>query len=38
MRKVILGLALSLDNFIEGPNGEYDFRPPGVLPHYQYNK
>lgn len=25
MRKVILGVAVSLDNFIEGPNGEYDW-------------
>ncbi len=25
MRKVILGLAASLDGFIEGPNGEYDW-------------
>jgi dihydrofolate reductase len=25
MRKVILNLAVSLDNFIEGPNGEYDW-------------
>ena len=25
MRKVILGLVVSLDNFIEGPNGEYDW-------------
>lgn len=25
MRKVILGLAVSLDNYIEGPNGEYDW-------------
>jgi hypothetical protein len=25
MRKVILSLAVSLDNFIEGPNGEYDW-------------
>ena len=25
MRKVILGLALSLDGFIEGPKGEYDW-------------
>jgi dihydrofolate reductase len=25
MRKVILGLAMSLDGFIEGPNGEYDW-------------
>ena len=25
MRKVILGLAVSLDSFIEGPNGEYDW-------------
>lgn len=25
MRKVILGLAISLDSFIEGPNGEYDW-------------
>lgn len=25
MRKIILGLAISLDSFIEGPNGEYDW-------------
>ena len=25
MRKIILGLAFSLDGFIEGPNGEYDW-------------
>lgn len=25
MRKVILGLAVSLDGFIEGPHGEYDW-------------
>ena len=25
MRKVILGLAVSVDGFIEGPNGEYDW-------------
>jgi dihydrofolate reductase len=25
MRKLILGLAVSLDNYIEGPNGEYDW-------------
>jgi len=25
MRKVIMGLAVSLDGFIEGPNGEYDW-------------
>lgn len=25
MRKMILGLAVSLDNLIEGPNGEYDW-------------
>lgn len=25
MRKIILGLAVSLDRFIEGPNGEYDW-------------
>ena len=25
MRKIILGLAVSLDNFIEGPKGEYDW-------------
>ena len=25
MRKVILGLAVSLDGFIEGPNGKYDW-------------
>lgn len=25
MRKIILSVAVSLDNFIEGPNGEYDW-------------
>ncbi len=25
MRKLILGLAVTLDGFIEGPNGEYDW-------------
>src|SRR5258707_5868844 len=25
MRKVIMGVAVSLDGFIEGPNGEYDW-------------
>jgi dihydrofolate reductase len=25
MRKVVLNLAVSLDGFIEGPNGEYDW-------------
>jgi dihydrofolate reductase len=28
MRKVILGVAVSLDGFIEGQNGEYDWCPP----------
>lgn len=28
MRKVILGMAVSLDGFIEGPKGEYDWCPP----------
>ena len=25
MRKIVLNLALSLDGFIRGPNGEYDW-------------
>src|SRR5690349_148219 len=25
MRKIVLGLAITLDGFIEGPNGEYDW-------------
>ena len=25
MRRIILGLAVSLDGYIEGPNGEYDW-------------
>jgi dihydrofolate reductase len=25
MRRIVLGLAVSLDGFIEGPNGEYDW-------------
>lgn len=28
MKKVILSVAVSLDGFIEGPNGEYDWCPP----------
>ena len=28
MRKVILSVAVSLDGFIEGTNGEYDWFPP----------
>lgn len=28
MKKVILGVAVSLDGFIEGPQGEYDWCPP----------
>ena len=28
MRKVILNVAASLDGFIEGPNGEFDWCPP----------
>jgi len=28
MRKIILGVAVSLDGFIEGPHGEYDWCPP----------
>lgn len=28
MRKVILSVAVSLDGFIEGPKGEYDWCPP----------
>lgn len=28
MRKVILAVAVSLDSFIEGPNGEYDWCSP----------
>ncbi len=32
MRKVILGVAISLDGLIEGPNGEYDWCPPPSEP------
>jgi len=28
MRKIILSVAVSLDSFIEGPHGEYDWCPP----------
>ena len=28
MKKIILSVAVSLDGFIEGPNGEYDWCPP----------
>jgi dihydrofolate reductase len=28
MRKIILSVAVSLDGYIEGPNGEYDWCPP----------
>lgn len=36
MRKVILGLAVSLDGFIEGPKGEYDWCVPD--PDYNINE
>jgi dihydrofolate reductase len=36
MRKLILGLAVSLDGFIEGPGGEYDWCVPD--PEYDFNK
>src|SRR5215217_5953813 len=36
MRKVILGLAVSLDGFIEGPRGEYDWCVPD--PDYNFNE
>ena len=36
MRKVVLGLAVSLDGFIEGPNGEYDWCIPN--PEYDFNE
>ena len=36
MRKVILGLAVSLDGFIEGPKGEYDWCTP--TPDYNFNE
>jgi dihydrofolate reductase len=28
MRKIILGVAISMDGYIEGPEGEYDWCPP----------
>ena len=36
MRKVVLRLAVSLDGFIEGPNGEYDWCVPD--PDYNFNE
>ncbi len=36
MRKVILGVAVSLDGFIEGPHGEYDWCAPD--PDYNFNE
>jgi dihydrofolate reductase len=35
MRKLVLGLSVSLDGFIEGPNGEYDWCVPD--PEYDFN-
>jgi dihydrofolate reductase len=35
MRKIILGVAVSLDGFIEGPHGEYDWCLPD--PDYNFN-
>lgn len=35
MRNVVLGLTVSLDGFIEGPNGEYDWCVPN--PEYDFN-
>ena len=36
MRKVILSVAISLDGFIEGPNGEYDWCV--IDPEYNFNE
>src|SRR5687767_6665705 len=36
MRKVILAVAVSLDGFIEGPQGEYDWCLPD--PDYNFNE
>ena len=36
MRKVVLGLAVSLDGFIEGPNGEYDWCIPN--PEFDFDE
>jgi dihydrofolate reductase len=36
MRKIILSLAVSLDGFIEGPNGEYDWCT--IDPGYDFNE
>ena len=36
MRKVVLALAISLDGFIEGPNGEYDWCV--ADPDYNFNE
>ena len=36
MRKVILGVAMSLDGFIEGPNGEYDWCV--IDPNYSFEE
>lgn len=37
MRKVVLGLAVSLDGYIEGPNGEYDWCiPPPELDFHKF--
>ena len=36
MRKVVLGLAVSLDGFIEGPNGECDWCIPN--PEFDFNE
>jgi dihydrofolate reductase len=39
MRRVVLGLAVTLDGFIEGPNGEYDWcfndQDYGLTPFFQ---
>src|SRR5688572_1643503 len=35
MRKVVLAVAVSLDGFIEGPNGEFDWIVPD--PDYDFN-
>ncbi len=37
MRKVIYSMQVSLDGFIEGPNGEFDWAEPGLELHQYFN-
>lgn len=38
MRKIVAGFAISLDGYLEGPNGEYDWMYANPDPNYDFTE